>query len=155
MRLPLTKLHRAFPELDAFSDAQCRDMINRVVARNHVLTVAVSVGAFACCVGTFAAIMWISAFLADRYLAPVRRDDVIALALVIAAIAGLIVSFLVRDLFIRRSINSWILSARCEGCRYSLIGLTATQSIIRCPECGCANDLRMRGVDPETLVPRS
>lgn len=155
MRLPLVKLHRAFPELDRFSDAQCRDMIHRVVARNHFITFAVSMIAVLCCIGVFAAIMWPGVSLARRFLAPMQQDPVLGVIMLVAAIAGLIASFLIRDLFVRRSITSWILSARCEGCRYSLIGLVAMNSVIRCPECGCDNDLKARGVDPETLVPRS
>jgi hypothetical protein len=155
MRMPLVKLHRAFPELDRFSDAQCRDMIYRVVARNPVVTFLVSMGAVLVCLIVFGAIMLVGSLLARRFLAPVRQDEAIAVILLVAAVAGLIASFLIRDLFVRRSISTWILSAQCEGCRYSLIGLAAMQHQIRCPECGCDNDLRARGVDPETLVPRS
>ncbi len=155
MRLPLLKLHRAFPELDRFSDAQCRGMIHRVVMQRPGMMIVASVLALAAWMLVTGAICGAAVMFSRIPLARRHDLEVVALGLLLGIGCGTVVALLVRDVFVRAMVREWVNSSRCVKCRYSLLGLQTRGSQVQCPECGMSNDLEARGIDPQTLVPRS
>jgi hypothetical protein len=143
-RLLTRQLHRAFPELDIYSDAQCRRFM-RSAARgvrawwHTALYIVVALGGLAGAIAAGAVIFnW-----HDNYLNQLRRDDALITAGAYLACAvmlplGPLASLLARDLLLQRRVR-WVLRNRssCPACRSRLIGLPLTSdSTITCPECG-------------------
>jgi len=153
MRIPWRKLHRAFPELDAFSDAECQDMVKRVMRRSLLKTLLASAVAIILCMFVVFVCL-VAAVMVRQALSVDWELEVIGAGLAVGCGLGVMSGLLVRDVFVRSTIQKWILSARCTSCTYTLIGLQAQQGRITCPECGLSNDLVARGLDPTTLVPR-
>jgi hypothetical protein len=147
MRLPrlLTRqLYRAFPELDAYSEEQCRRFM-KAAGRgmkawwHGVLFFVVAVAGLAGAIAGGAAIFgW-----HDDYLTRLRRDDVMVtigadLACGLLLPIGPFGALLARDWLLQRRVR-WVLRSRasCPACRYGLIGLPLSpESTITCPECG-------------------
>jgi predicted RNA-binding Zn-ribbon protein involved in translation (DUF1610 family) len=153
MRIPWRKLHRAFPELDAFSDAECQDMIKRVMQRSLWGTLLASGAAIGLCMFVVFVCL-VAAVIARRAVSVAWELEVIGTGLAVGCGLGVMSGLLVRDVFVRSTMQKWILTARCTSCAYTLIGLHAERGRITCPECGLSNDLVARGLDPTTLVPR-
>ncbi len=151
MRLLTTKaLYRAFPELDQFSDEQCRTFVaaakRGVIPRLLRVAVQLLVAAAALIV-----VGWLTVTIANG-LAPASRVQADAIFLVVALFAMFItfgsaaVAYLItRDLLLRRRIR-WVMNARgsCYECSYGLTGLLivktptpdGTTDAVICPECG-------------------
>lgn len=154
MRLPLVKLHRAFPELDRFTDRECGGMIHRVVWNRPVLMILASVAALAAWFVVVAP-MSLATVLLSRTQHFVRYDiELVAVGLLVNIGLGTLAALLVRDAFIRMMVREWVSSTRCLRCRYSLLGLHANGDEVQCPECGCSNNIAARGLDPSTLSPK-
>jgi|GEM_PF-3023421 len=147
MRLPrlLTRqLYRAFPELDAYSDEQCKRFM-KAAGRgmkawwHGVLFLMVAVGGLA---GAIAGGAFIFGWH-DDYLNRLRRDDVMVtigayVACGVLLPIGPFGALLTRDWLLQRRVR-WVLRSRasCPACRYRLIGLPLSpESTITCPECG-------------------
>lgn len=136
-----TKLWRAFPELDPFSDEQCRPVI-AVVSRSNLDQL--------CCIGLVLLGTLVSVFLLVGFLPVVQhafntpqphRSYELPLALVFAIGMGTLpfVGVLrVRDMLIRRHLRKLLTSgSTCIRCSYSLLGLPLDeQHCATCPECG-------------------
>ncbi len=153
MRIPFSKPYRAFPELDPFSDAQCRELIG--MAQAHRLHWALEFAARASVMlATFfvagLAVRWSRTLFFDRWTGWWLRSgvgDTLEIVLIFTALLGApMMSVLVmRDLQDRRMIRRVLeRGANCAGCRYSLLGLLEVEEgRVRCPECG-----RMNSSDP-------
>ena len=151
MRLMTVKVYRAFPELDRYSDEQCRRFI--AAARRGVRSWwHGALYAIVLCLGLF-----IAAFIAalafnqagdyqDRQKTDIWWANV--LAFLVAAPGLAIVPMgvlLMRDILLRRRVR-WVLTTQsaCPRCRYGLIGLALSpDNTITCPECG-----HVAAVDP-------
>ncbi len=159
MRLLTTKaLYRAFPELDHFSDEQCRTFVNAakrgIIPRLLRITVQLLAAAAALVV-----VGWLTVTIAN-VLAPARRAESEVIFFVVAVLAMFItfgsaaIAYLIaRDFLLRRRIR-WVMLTRgsCYECGYGLTGLPvvidpATESLVDsplaptpasviCPECG-------------------
>lgn len=156
MRVPLAKVYRAFPELDGYSDEQCRRFLR--VARKTMrrrwlhrgliaLIVLVSLvlsGLAAALVLHLAPAMW-------DPLAPWRtRGGVLCfLALLVLVAAPPLTWLLATDFFLRRRLKGALRSkGRCPQCRYSLVGLPlGPRGMVTCPECAYECE-----VDPSLAV---
>ena len=150
VRVPSSKVYRAFPELDRFSDAQCRGFVS-LVQRRHPWQM---VGAAALCV--------VSVLLTVAALFPIaigvvssgRRGldgvplPLVTLALGLPFVVSGVVGFAVRDACLRFLIRRRNTAMKCTDCGYGLLGLPATREgeavTVRCPECGYANDMTSR-----------
>ena len=176
MRIPVSKMYRAFPELDPFPDHECRRFVRR--ARRRVLAwmwVPV-VGLLA----SFAAIVAIVVMIITHYedeLRTVSRwldrciggvisvdypvgDLAILVVFLLAITVGPWLAFaLPRDALIRRAIAKRIEIAECTGCEHSLIGLPLlvgrADPAVRCPECGREMVLSEIGLIPDDLLARA
>ncbi len=159
MRLLTTKaLYRAFPELDHFSDEQCRTFVaaakRGIIPRLLRVTVQLLAAAAALLV-----VGWLTVTIANM-LAPARRAQPEAIFIVVAVLAMFIifgaaaVAYLItRDFLLRRRIRR-VMRTRgsCYECGYGLTGLPVvidsaadtladsplapTPASVICPECG-------------------
>lgn len=153
MRLPFSKLARAFPELDSFTDTQCERFIwlaqVRQPARMAVSTCIALLVVFGIIGGGFILLDRAEAHFSRFF----NRVHTAVYALLVAApfVMAVIAGLSIRDYCIRRLVRRRITSMRCTDCSYGLLGLTPGkaqdgQDAIKCPECGFVNHLHSRGV---------
>lgn len=160
-RIPLNKLYRAFPELDAFTDAECELYVKRVHAQRATHRAELAAG-FALTLTGCAAILMVLTHLAGwaRQLAhhPIDRrmwESLILTASVILIISAVFLAwFLVRDWALIHAIRTRLLLVRCPACRQSLVGVPNDSDQVRCPECGQTHSLTALGLTPDDLRPR-
>ena len=157
MRIPLTKVYRAFPELDRFSEAQCDLLMCRVrldpgtrdlpwagpavVFLGSLLIVALLLARTSLLAGT----EWLF-----------RDADVLIALLSVLGIPPFS-ALLIRDCLLRllllRAVRVRIDRVRCRHCKYILIGQRPLGDLVTCPECGRTNRLRELGVTADDLIP--
>ncbi len=146
MRMPMSKIYRAFPELDRFSDEQCERFVERanrwkaMPVQNMLLVIFLFIGYFviipAMSVLMNALVMvFIQDDLRSRYY---ESDLFIAMKLAVAFGGVFIGLLLMRDRLllgrIRRVLSR---SSHCNSCDYNLLGLpVSSHNTIKCPECG-------------------
>ncbi len=157
MRIPLTKLYRAFSQLDRFSDTQCGLLMRRVrLDRKARLLVWVSpVFAFVLSFVVVVILLVTTDVLAQTE--PLFRDADLLLFLLCVLCIPAAVALLSRDHLLRRflvkAIRLRIDRVRCRHCRYILIGQRPIGDEVNCPECGKMNRLRELGVTVDDLIP--
>lgn len=144
MRLPLSKVWRAFPELDRFSDEQCQRFVRaaRRGAGRPIRVVATAAALLAGWAGGLAFIVWMTAgrkpifraWDSPTTLGTLALCGVMILVFLVAAAPAI----LVRDRLLRRRVMRIItLRGRCMMCKYSLLGLpVGANLLVVCPECG-------------------
>ena len=139
MRLIASPVYRAFPELDSFSDVQCREFTVR--ARGSWRRRAV-VGAVRAVVSVAAVpiTVWIVAVTVGSAigLRGASNSWVLALVLLAGLLAGGATWLLSGDLSLRLAIRRVMrIGGTCQGCGYVLVGLPVSASLdVTCPECG-------------------
>ncbi|MBL0928127.1 MAG: NUDIX domain-containing protein [Phycisphaerales bacterium] len=150
MRIPGTRIYRAFPELDRFSDADCAAWIERAKERGgKVLALApIVTGCVLLPVGA------VLAFVLSRF----ADETLDILTLTVSVFAAVVVgvptmsTLLVRDRLLRRAIRAAVLGATCPRCAYSLLGLRVTEGAVRCPECAHLTVLAERDLTPDDIL---
>lgn len=146
MRLYVKHIWRAFPELDRFSDEQCR-RFTKAARRSRPLWLRlfhwlVQWAAWAACAS---AGLWALGAI-ERWTYSNNQPltatyvwiAVSGVAALLLTVAGVLAWLLFSHLFLRRRI-AWVLRARgrCAGCGYVLVGLPVTAgNRVVCPECG-------------------
>lgn len=148
MRLTFRKLHRAFRELDSFSDEQCSLFIRRAGRRDPwgmALASVLAIAAF-----FLAAFLW---FHLLWTLAQMRIIGDWSVVLLLASpLVGAMAALLVRDAWLRRAVRMQIRRGACHGCGYSLLGLRIENDALQCPECGRRVTLQEADLSPEELL---
>jgi hypothetical protein len=143
VRIPATRVYRAFPELDHFSDAQCEAFVRATSRRPAYLAVQL-LGELSTTTAALLSFGFLSGHAGARleqatshwgslnsYVAPFAW-------LLITLVPSGLVFLLTRDLLLRRCIRS-LLKTRgsCRQCGYGLTGLPVGEGgRITCPECG-------------------
>lgn len=155
MRFPTHNICRAFPELDGFSDEQCKRFLQATLKKhwlarlllNLLVVVLFNVGWYGLAYSVFILMLALG-------IKPGGDSGfgVAILAVVIGALAGALTGLLIRDRWLRRRLSARILELACAGCGYSLLGLAAQQGIIICPECGNRCELASRGIEVDTTL---
>ena len=163
MRIPLSKIYRAFPEFDAFTDEQCERFMLRIQLSGAKKTAPILVGILV----TLVALIFscaVTGFVYETVQEGMDRNtlreyefvmDLLSMLLppVIACGLGLIT----RDLLLRRHlrlvIEDKLNRIRCLDCKYILIGQVVTRQQVRCPECGRVHFLSELGVVEADLIP--
>ncbi|MDX2131383.1 MAG: hypothetical protein SFY69_04960 [Planctomycetota bacterium] len=144
MRLPMSRVYRAFPELDAFSDEQCAGFVRATKRRLGRRALRVLLQGIATVLG-----MACGAGVAWAYSEYVLGGDSLRLtdAAYLAMMAGVFVLVIglggagwlvTRDVLLRRGIRR-VLSTRgtCPACGYGLTGIPlVADGRVLCPECG-------------------
>ncbi|HVU62588.1 MAG TPA: hypothetical protein VHC70_01330, partial [Phycisphaerales bacterium] len=147
MRLIRSKVFRAIPELDRFSDDQCRRFVSaansswrRRLLRWIIVGLAGLIGAIGACALIVPTNLWIQNLL--------RVDDLggAIIALIVGSLAfalGLLPTLILRDSLLRLTIRRLIRRCgACPRCHYSLLGMRiAGDHSIICPECGLKIDV--------------
>ncbi|HZW10710.1 MAG TPA: hypothetical protein VFF69_12470 [Phycisphaerales bacterium] len=149
MRLPYSRIYRAFPELDRYTDVQCARFVDAACRsgwRRHahrVLLAALFLGAAVVCLLVFARLL----APAEGWLRRVWRAAPEVVAWIPAAFGALLApalaTLLARDFLLIRRIR-YVLRFRgvCPLCRYSLVGLPIPPgNVLTCPECGHESDV--------------
>ncbi len=153
MRLPWSKVYRAFPELDEFDDDQCERFVrwawSKVWLRMVVLPVA---GGIAWVVAVHLVLSILPATLPG--LPPgIGGANLVALLIVVLSLASSVaVGFFIRDSLLIRAIRDRVRSARCLECRFSLLGLPICEGAVAYPECGTALALDELGLTARDLM---
>jgi hypothetical protein len=141
MRIPGSKIWRAFPELDEFDDARCQKFV-RAASKPTWQTAARAIAVFAAGVLALPA-TGMAIALACRLVPSLGRwlelsplGPVMVMTMVIGS--GPMVGLLVRDFLLRRAIRRVIRErGQCVKCSYLLLGLRAERDgYVTCPECG-------------------
>lgn len=161
MRLPFSKIYRAFPELDRFSDEECNAFVHRATwghIRSQLLVAPIAIVA---ALGTG----WLAGFaLAEMWDALFRNQLITAATLELwrmittvfgAVSSGAIAALAIRDLWLRQVVKGYIGSNKCPKCSYLLLGLTASNGILSCPECGTGINMELVGLKQSDLTPGS
>jgi hypothetical protein len=165
MRLPFTKVYRAFAEFDALSDEECERYVRHVRAHGPwqyqllpLITTLVLV--FSWPVG-----WWV---LSDQIrmdgwlLVPDSHDGRVILLAVTTVFVPAMTGLLLRDLALWWGVKDEVNRARCPKCRQSLLGVPVQEvglggdpakRFIRCPECGRSYMLLDIGITPRDLIP--
>lgn len=146
MRLITPQVYRAIPELDRFSDEQCRQFVrvaNRSILGRLVRSIIITVlGLVVACASTLASIyVWGS--VDSRQLMPFAASVVVSVALASTMLlVGLCALLVLRDRLLGRRVRRLIRDrGNCFQCGYSLLGVrVASDNTVICPECGVKAD---------------
>jgi ribosomal protein L37AE/L43A len=156
MRLPLTKIYRAFPELDPFTDQQCTAYLATAKQRHRVRTqlgalVAILVMLFAWTfIGTVFGLS--AATLPRRMQTQFGWDLLFAIGFGTVVFLGALCGLWVRDRWLRWLVRMELSEAKCPDCDYSLLGLRIESGSVMCPECGGVWVLEELGLTPADLI---
>ena len=165
MRFPRRKIYRAFPELDRFTDAQCKLLLQRVKntrTYHALLVLAVLVFALGMLV---VGVTVVFVFGQDVYRffwtkMGYQTAEFLHTAFGVVLVCGgpPMITLIVRDLVLRRYVR-WAIGMRfdrirCLRCRYSMLGQRAVGEVVVCPECGRTMTLSELGVESAAdLIP--
>jgi hypothetical protein len=163
VRIPVTKVYRAFPQLDEFSDEECQRFVLRAeqdypgskTTAMFTGVVALLIGLIV--LGVLESYLWtaISANMSALGRANARETLVLLSAGFMVLCFG-VGMFCVRDRWLIRTITLRVRQTSCPGCGYSLLGLAVDKGVVKCPECAAPYFLADHGLTAEDLLaPRS
>ncbi len=161
MRIPLSKIYRAFPELDPFPDSECERFVLSARTQSGATIGAASFFAFCFSLMVYAIFVWFIAAWASRFIKQLFQGSLAVdqlemlstgLVLVCGPLFACLCFGLTRDTFLRRAILDRINLARCTACKFSLLGLPVVLGQVRCPECGGVINLASIGLRPTDLL---
>lgn len=163
MPLPFDRVYRAFPELNRFSNEQCRRFVARAQRRHPVATALSAAAALAATAGGWAmiAVGWSAlarALPADWSRAvSVHEMGVIAwmIVLVVCMTVGPLCGLSVRWLCVRWLVRRHLNRAVCPRCRTSILGRPlepGAEPTVACQRCGASVPLAARGLCPEDVI---
>jgi len=138
MRIIASPIYRAFPELDGFTDEQCRRYVDlaRGGQRSRVMFEVARVMLSLGCV-------FVSSSVLLRNWSWSDADWLITLSVAMLATVFLLGMLFWRDVLLRLLVRGVLRgSARCPSCDYSAMGLVVSANhAVTCPECGKCIDI--------------
>ena len=160
MRLPLSKVYRAFPELDRFEDVRCESFVAAATKAERGMNTLLTIALVPWSLGAFIAIMAVGLTLLGPSLRQWEYSNtgygwavLLTLALGTVATMSPALSWLMaRDLWLRRAIARRIGSCACPSCQYSLLGLPVSEDRVTCPECGKRHELGTLGLTAADIL---
>ena len=141
MRIIASPIYRAFPELDGFTDEQCRDYLRLV---HGGAPGRVAIGLVSLSLGVLLAFLvgWVCVSAANS------RPQGVSTFVIVGILAGLMAAFgfgtlISRDVLLRLLVRRVLRgTARCPSCDYSAMGLVVSANhAVTCPECGKSIDI--------------
>lgn len=167
MRVPFTKVYRAFPELEHMPDAECERIVWRVrisrptPVRLYVAAAVVGVAAWLAVAGLYAVQAGLQVPDLEKEFG--RLATLAAVLLGGTVLGGAVAVLLARDLFLWNGVRRHLRRASCPKCKQSLLGLPVQQisigppmpgeAWVRCTECGRKVVLMDVGLTPLDLTP--
>ena len=169
-RWVVRQIWRAFPELDPYTDDECRTFV-RAVRRERVLTairaLLLAASPITAVVGSviIAALVygWLERYsLSESALGSTLQLTAVGLSMAVVGLLSAFACLVLRDWLLRRRLRAVLgVGGHCRGCGYSFIGLIIPETLrVRCPECGmeCTVDgsltLLSRGPDGSAVGAR-
>lgn len=153
MRVPLAKIFRAFPELDRFTDEECRRLL--LQARHHA-----RVTPRAGCIGVACLVILVggvggsilSAWAISRFLH--TEDDMVGSVIFCGSmVLGVYAGIRFRDRHTRAILRRQVERTTCPTCGGSLLGGRRSADHVRCGSCGGVHAFTGLGIDPTDLGP--
>src|SRR2546430_111533 len=128
MRIPFTKVYRAFPEFDSLSDEDCARYVRQVKAHRRglvqvlpaIITLVLVIG---WPVGWLAALWYDPGAVMRNVPMPATPEGRAVLLLVTSVMVPAIVGLLVRDFGMWLGLRDEVIRARCPRCKQSLLGV--------------------------------
>jgi hypothetical protein len=165
MRLPFTKVYRAFSEFDSLSDEECDRYVRHVRASQRwqyqvlplISTIALVI-AWPVAWSVLSNVVTLSRWVP----LPDSHDGQVVLLGVTTVLVPAMVGLLLRDFALWWGVRDEVNRARCPKCRQSLLGVPVQEiglggdpakRFIRCPECGRKHMLLDIGITPRDLIP--
>lgn len=138
MRMPLSRIYRAFPEFDPFPDSECERYIRSAYTRARLRIGCVPLVVLAVSLPLYVVVL--SALAAGLRYAGIEApfDNLIVPVLLVGSVAAVpaVLALLSRDIVLRRVLKDRLRTARCPNCGFSLLGLPVADGATKCPECG-------------------
>lgn len=155
MRFPLTKIYRAFPQLDSFSDDECERYVRYAYRQSRFRIGCAPVIAFVIALIAWVTISGLVIAALDRFgILPIQPELSLLLGVVSTFAVPAIIALIVRDRVLLGVLHDRLRTARCPGCEFSLLGLPVKAGTARCPECGMNITLHEHNLTPEDLLIR-
>lgn len=151
MRIPHSKVWRAFPEFDRFSDESCRAFVRQVSRSGpragRIWAASVLLGCLGLVVMYQVLYRIRDSFFNDPHVFDISTPGLVLLSVLLIS-AGVLSGLVVRDVMLRLELRRLVgSSAQCPRCGYLRIGLHIDErNGVRCPECAFATEL-----DPATI----
>ena len=145
MRLITRKIHRAFPALDHFSDAQCAHIV--AAARGGIFARLCMVGiqlilAAGLALGVGGLLRRMTGPSVNMFVVAWRTYLLLSLFIALTIGTFGVTFLLVRDWLLRLKVHLLLQRVGfCIACRYNLIGLRVIDCAVLCPECGLPKEL--------------
>ncbi len=155
MRLPLSKVYRAFPVFDKFADDECERYVRYAYRQARFRIGCIPLAAFVVAFVLWITIGGLAVTMLDR--AGIKPDEpTFVFLLMLVGMVGVpaIIALIVRDKVLLRVLHDRIMTARCPACQFSLLGLPVHDGVTRCPECGTDITLAHHNLKPEDLLIR-
>jgi hypothetical protein len=169
MRIITRKLYRAFPELDAFTDDQCRQyLLNIRQSKQQYSLVIIGIPTLLGLVHLFGLPYLLSRFVMRWVYRSFKfslsqLDDTLFLLVIGTFLIVWLGGSAFWPLYLRdrllgaelvKVLNNQLRKTRCRTCSYSLIGQTpAPDGSLICPECGSPTTMQTLGITQEDLIP--
>ncbi|MFI4861277.1 MAG: hypothetical protein ACIAXF_11415 [Phycisphaerales bacterium JB063] len=161
MRVPTTKIYRAFAELDDLTDEQCILLMRRVrlrVGTNLGVGFLLTILYVVLLVLTVIAVNAVGMLLDPEGAFGKRHEFLLGFVVMFLGFGiPAAITMGVRDYVLRKrltsAINYEIDRVRCLACKYILIGQVARDGHVVCPECGARQHLAELGITEADLIP--
>jgi len=164
MRLPFTKVYRAFSEFDSLSDEECERYVRHVRSQRRwqyellpLITTLVLM-----LVWPVGWVVLTDEFPGQRLPIPDSHDGRVILLGATTVLFPALVGLTLRDFALWWGVRDEVNRARCPKCLQSLLGVPVQEiglggdlakRFIRCPECGRKYMLLDIGITPRDLIP--
>ncbi len=146
--LTRNKIYRAFPELDPFTNEQCRRFIRAAQAPRTFVGVLLIIALASLVIGATLCFVLVPLVASNLGYSGPRPSEEMPLGLVgvVILFAGLFAGGLgmwARDFVLLQRLRVVLHHrGRCGGCKYSLVGLTVGVDLkVTCPECGYVTEV--------------